>query len=131
MLQRQNMSDVLANGIVEGVLGMLVQVLRPAFTFEVAYDFARKILAFEDVDSRLVQQQSVYFGVARARWNVEVPHQYVPTLVGVADARGERHHCSFAENPSRVVCDAFVVEFGIGLEKVFAAGGGLSNPVAA
>ena len=53
-LQRKNVPDVLPYRVVERVLGMLVQVLRPAFAFEVPGNFAGEVLAFKNVNSRLV-----------------------------------------------------------------------------
>lgn len=106
-------------------------MLFPAFAFEVARDFARKVFAFEDIDSRLVQKQCVDFGVACAGGNIEIPHQNILALVGVADAGGECHHRGFAKDAARVVCDALVVEFRVGLEEVFAASGGVRDSVAA
>ena len=131
VFQRKNVPDVLADGIVESVFGMLVQVLRPALAFQVAHDFAGKILTFEYVDSRLVQKQGVNFGVTCAGRNVEVPHENVAAFVGIADAGGECHHGGLAKNASRIVGDALVVKVRIGLEKVFATGGGVRNAVAA
>ena len=131
MFQCKNVSDILANRVVERVFGVCVQVLRPAFFFKASCNFTRKILAFEYIDSRLVQKQGVNFGVACAGGNVEVSHQNIAAFVGVADAGGERHHRGFAKNASRVVRYALVVKVRIRLEKVFAAGWRMRNAVAA
>lgn len=51
VFQRQNVPDVLANRVVECMLGACIQVLVPAFAFEVACNFARKVLAFKNVNA--------------------------------------------------------------------------------
>ena len=111
MFQRKNMSDILTNWVVERMLGVCVQVLVPALAFKVACDFARKVFAFKNVNARLVQKQCVDFGVACSGRNVQVPHQHITALVGVANACGQCHHGCFAKNTSRVVCNTLVVEF--------------------
>ena len=53
-LQRKDVPDVLPYRVIERVLGICVQVLVPALAFKISGNLAGEVLAFENVDSRLV-----------------------------------------------------------------------------
>lgn len=54
MLQSPNVSGVLLNGVVEGVLDAGVHALVPTFVVDTSRNFAGDILAFQNIDSGLM-----------------------------------------------------------------------------
>lgn len=103
MLQSPNVSGVLLNGVVEGVLDAGVHALVPTFVVDTSRNFAGDILAFQNIDSSLMQEQRIYFGGTAAAGNVQIFHQHELAAVLTANAcYGLGENC-FAIDSVRVV----------------------------